>query len=325
MAARLNDAVGWGSPGTPSGPRLAVLLCMHNGARFLPQQLESLVQQEWPPCCVFIHDWASRDDSLAIARRGEDAAPVGCVWQVVAHDHAPGAARSFLSATLRCLDASVAFDYLLFCDQDDVWHPAKLRTFAELIGRQPGLDLIYSDVELIDETGALLSPTYLRSGGAFGRPMDVLHPSTLFVNTVSGMSMAMSRSFLERGRTAWQSPDWFMHDWAMTIFACLTRAQVAFIPQSLVSYRQHAGNLIGGSGGHRGRRRLLSILKQAKADVLKVHRQYSACASFNVDTAPPPTIGRLKVAWTILQGRSFRPLKRLKVAAGYALLWPGRG
>lgn len=308
-------------------PQLAVLLCTHNGQAFLAAQLDSLFAQSWPGGHLFVHDWGSSDGTRALLERYRLAAPAGWVMEVVLHDVAPGAARSFMAALQDCMASSASFDYLFFCDQDDVWHPDKLQVFAEAIRARPILDLLYCDVQLIDADGRVLCETYLQKGGAFGRPMDVLHASTLFVNTVSGMSMAMSRRFLQHGQAAWRLQDWFMHDWAMTIFACLTQAEVAFIPHSLVGYRQHAGNLVGGVGGRPGRRSFAAVWRQARADVLKVERQFLACAGLLDLTRVPglkPGMGRFEVAAVILRGRSFRLLKTLKVAIGYALFWPGR-
>ncbi len=306
--------------------RFAVLLCSHNGEPFLDEQLSSLMTQQKLPDLLFVHDWGSQDGSYALIERHRAAAErkgLACAWYTHRHDEAPGVTRSFLSALQTCLATSHEFDYLFFCDQDDVWHPQKLRRFAEVIEASPELDLVYCDVKLIDAQGQLLAAHYLGPRGAFGRPMDVHHPATLFVNSVSGMSMALSSRFLRRARAAWDLPDWFMHDWAMTIIASLTQAPVAFIPESLVAYRQHAGNLVGGVG--RQRLSWAEVWRKARADVQRTRRQYQMCASLPpllLGARPlPPEPGRIAVSLTILRGRSFRWLKTLKVAIGYALMW----
>ncbi len=314
----------------PAQPlRLAVLLCTHDGDRFLPAQLASLWAQTRRPDVLFVHDWGSRDGTRAVLQQGLRAAPAGCAVHLELHEDAPGAARSFLAAIGHSLHANVAFDHLLFCDQDDLWAPHKLATIEHTLLQRPSLDLVYSDVALVDADDRLLAASYLGPGGAFGRPMDIAHLSTLFVSTVSGMSMAVSRRFLQRHAGAWSSPDWVMHDWAVTIAACLTRAEVAFVPEALVRYRQHGGNLVGGTGRHRGLRSLSRAWREGSAYVARVQRQYAACARQPSLQGPgclrlEPGIGRFAVAWTVLRGQSMRLLQTCKVAAGYALFWSAR-
>jgi len=305
-------------------PSLAVLICTHNGAPYLIGQLTSLACQSHPPDFVCIHDWASTDDTVELIEAFIRSEPAASCWQITRHDCAPGPGPSFLRATASCLDTKPAFDYLLFCDQDDVWHADKLRKFAQALKKQPETQLIYSDVCLIDEKGQLLAPTYLGPGGAFGRPMDIHHRATMFVNSVSGMSMGVSRELLERSRIVWSSHEWFMHDWLMTITACLSNAPVLFLAESLVSYRLHDRNLVGGLKQQRARRSWADTFRKARADVRKVQRQYQGCVALAsaLQASPlPARLGRWRVVLTILGGRSFRPLRTLNVAMGYALFW----
>lgn len=305
---------------------MAVLLCTHNGSRFLAEQLQSLRTQTRAAAIVLVHDWGSTDDTLAIVERFAGLESGGMQWHVTRHAGAPGACRSFLTALCDTIDRVSGFDYLLFCDQDDVWHPQKLEAFAEAVrNRNSPAELLYCDVAVVDAVGRVLARSYLGKGGAFGRPMHNAHRSTLFVNTVSGMSMAVSRGFLVRHRQAWEMPEWLMHDWAVCIVAHLASARVEFIARSLVNYRQHDANLVGGQGALQARRTIAATLARARRHVVQVHRQYEACAT----RLPPhlarqlePCVGRWSVAGTMLAGRSLGLLRTFKVAVGYLLLWP---
>jgi rhamnosyltransferase len=305
-------------------PRFLILMCTHNGAAFLLPQLESLNRQTYPAWAVEIHDWASGDDTRDIVRQFARACSERTTITLHVHDEAPGPCLSFLRGLRSTLAQRQDFDYLLFCDQDDIWDDRKLALMAQAVQREPSLDLIYSDVRLIDAKGHEVAPSYLGAGGAFGRPMDVHHPSALFVNVVSGMSMAMSRRFLDGGREAWSRDDWVMHDWAMCVWACMTGAPVKFLPISLVSYRQHAANQVGGVGTHRPALPLSRHWRKARADVQLVCNQLEMCASLKAKVplaGLAPQIGRWSVAWTVLSGRTFRWPKAVKVALVYLLFW----
>ncbi len=307
-----------------SMPRFLILMCTHNGAAFLLPQLDSLTRQTYPALAIEVHDWASGDDTRDIVRQHARACSEKTTMTLHVHNEAPGPCLSFLRSLRSTLAQRQDFDYLLFCDQDDIWDDCKLALIAQAVQREPLLDLIYSDVRLIDTKGSEIAGSYLGVGGAFGRPMDVHHPSALFVNVVSGMSMAMSRRFLDSGRLAWSRDEWVMHDWAMCIWACMTDAPVKFLPISLVSYRQHAANQIGGVGTHRPALSLSSLWRKARADVQLVCNQFEMCASLKADVplaGLAPQIGRWSVALTILSGRTFRWPKAVKVALVYLLFW----
>lgn len=305
-------------------PRFAVLLCTHNGERFLRGQLDSLIAQSLAPHQVFIHDWGSIDRTLDVIESRRAHWPASCRVDVVRHDSAPGACRSFLGALRHVLASHDDFDYLLFCDQDDVWDPRKLAVFAQRVRTEPDLDLLYCDVDLVDAQGATLAPSYLGPGGAFGRPMDFSHPSALFVSTVTGMSMAASRRLLLRTLPAWSLDDWVMHDWAVAIQAHLLGVKAAFIAESLVHYRQHDANVLGGMQSARAGSAVSTLLR-ARSYVRAVQRQYRACVELaerlNAPCRPNPRIGRVGVAWTVFRSRSLPPLLALKVAAGYLAFW----
>lgn len=305
-------------------PRLLVLMCTHNGERHLPSQLASLAAQSLQPVAVVMHDWDSRDCTRALLREFAEKQQTSVPVQLVLHDQAPGPAASFLHALQCVLAERDDFDLLLFCDQDDVWASHKLARLAETWCADRDLDLLYSDVSMIDAKGRQTSPTLFKPGGDFGRPMDIGHASTLFLNTVPGMALAVTRRLLSRCAPAWQVGDWTMHDWAVLVMAHLCGARWAFVPESLVAYRQHETNLVGGPGASRVARGW----SRSRAHVAAVHRQYAACATLPTMPGvrrPPPDPSRWSIAHAIWRTPSLRWPKALKVALGTAGLWPTAG
>lgn len=104
----------------PALPRITILLCTFNGARFLAAQLASIEQQTHSNWRLIVSNDGSTDDTLTIIRHFADR-----VCQPVEIRHGPGrgAAANFLSLAT---DPEIDGDLFAFCDQDDVWHPAKL-------------------------------------------------------------------------------------------------------------------------------------------------------------------------------------------------------
>jgi glycosyltransferase involved in cell wall biosynthesis len=54
-------------------PRTAVVICTHNGERFVREQLESIDEQSLPVGEIHIFDWNSSDGTVATVRRWADA------------------------------------------------------------------------------------------------------------------------------------------------------------------------------------------------------------------------------------------------------------
>jgi hypothetical protein len=137
-------------------------------------------------------------------------------------------------------------DYIAFCDQDDVWDPAKLSiTMARLLEEEKrvGADtpvLVYTDLRLIDSADELLSPSLWRKARV--RPQRATFSNMLAQNLVTGCSMLANRALLNLGCPIPEQA--IMHDYWFALVASAFGVAVP-VSQPTVSYRQHATNTIG--------------------------------------------------------------------------------
>ena len=130
--------------------KVSVLLASFNGERFLPAQLASLRSQTESDIGILWQDDGSVDGSRSILEdlsREDPRFRPGL--EQGRHFGAPG---NFFSM-LRQTDS----DYILFCDQDDVWEPAKISVLlraCQAAEKETGPKtpvLVHSDAALIDE------------------------------------------------------------------------------------------------------------------------------------------------------------------------------
>ncbi len=239
-------------------PRFHVLLCSHNGARFIEAQIASILDQGPAIAAVHVHDFASSDGTRAVLERLETAA--GGRLELTFHPEAPGALASFLTAMRQTAPTLPAGALVFFSDQDDIWLPEKLATIeAEIAGRGLSTDepfLLFHDVRVVDEALQLLRPTYY-TGNPFRLPRDLTPSRVLMANPAIGHTMLMSLPLL---RLVAEWPDgrrYLMHDWlALLIASRLARVEHIATPLSL--YRQHGGNVLG---AYKARRRLVSVAR----------------------------------------------------------------
>jgi glycosyltransferase involved in cell wall biosynthesis len=121
-------------------------------------------------------------------------------------------------------------EFIAPCDQDDVWRDDKLAVLHAAIGTHT---LAYADSALIDELGA---PLGLHVSDRIGMAEGSDPLAFAFWNSVSGHAMLFRRELL---RDALPLRGGRFHDWWLAFVAAST-GSIVYVPQPLVSYRQHA-------------------------------------------------------------------------------------
>ena len=82
-------------------------------------------------------------------------------------------------------------ELVALCDQDDRWHQDKLEALREAAG--PEVTLAYSDMNLVDEDGKLLSPTYWTER----RTNHTNMTSLMVANTITAAASLFPRRLLD--------------------------------------------------------------------------------------------------------------------------------
>ena len=239
-------------------PRVSVALGTHNGARFLGEQLTSILAQTHPIDEIVLSDDASTDGTVELVeravaeRRATDPATPALV--VLRNPIAVGVTANFEQA-LRAASG----DLIALCDQDDVWHPDRVsRAVAEFSAR-PELDLVAAEARLVDDAGAPLGSTLFETLGVDAGVRERLASSPfeelLKRNVVTGATAMVSRRLVER---AAPFPASWVHDEWLAVVASVGGG-IAVVPDPVIDYRQHGGNQIGvarlGAGGRLARLR----------------------------------------------------------------------
>jgi glycosyltransferase involved in cell wall biosynthesis len=221
----------------PSAPTVEILLSTYNGCRFVAQQLDSLLAQDYPAIKIRVRDDGSTDGTLDVLRDYEQkdarvslsvGANLGCVG-------------SFF-ALLQSADANV----LMFCDQDDVWLPSKVSSAVSALvvaGLQRPL-LYHSDLQVVDERLGLLAPSFMAQQGL---EMPRAHALEVLAiqNCVVGCTVAMTAELVRRAKVSAEVIGAAaMHDWWLAMFAAC-RGELIYSPRAEILYRQHGANVSG--------------------------------------------------------------------------------
>ena len=217
---------------------VSVVMATFNGEKYIEQQLESLSAQTRQPDELIISDDGSADATLEIV--GRFARRAGFPVRILQNGTRLGYGENFLSAAVLARSELVAF-----CDQDDIWHEAKLALCCQSFD-DPAVSLCAHAARLIDARGAEIGVFTQGIAKQSVKPPLKLDPWGVFF----GFSMVARRNLLdiipasERGPDSHNVQGLAAHDrWVYVLgIAC---GQTVLLPDLLVSYRQHGSNVYG--------------------------------------------------------------------------------
>jgi len=228
-------------------PTVDVLLATFNGARFLPEQLESLERQTHSDWRLIVRDDGSTDRSVAIvnafAERHRERV------QVLFDNRGRLGSCGNFAALLEASDAP----YFMFCDQDDWWLPHKiadllstLRAVAARRGAETPL-LVHSDLILVDNELRVLHRSFWRYSRLLD-PAAVRRPGRVMIqNYVTGCA-SIGNAALRRAALPIPA-EARVHDWWVALVAAIL-GEIAEHKVPTMLYRQHSGNEIGAKPAH---------------------------------------------------------------------------
>ena len=251
------------SPADPADPVVVdVLLATYNGARHLPGQLQSLLEQTHQRFRLLVSDDGSSDGTQALF---EQWLPRFGGRMMLLDNPAPGrgVARNFEFLMQSSLADGVAH-YAAFCDQDDVWLPDKLTILlAALQGLEQrrgaaAASLVHCDLAVVGAKLESIHPSFVRHQRLL--PVPGSDVGLLSINQVTGCAMLVNRALLQLALPLPEAA--LMHDWWCALLAAGGGRQ--FVDQPLVLYRQHGANQLGAKGRSLGQR-LLRLLREGPA------------------------------------------------------------
>lgn len=250
--------------------KLSVVVCTYNGAKYISEQIKSILFQTVPVNEIVICDDGSSDDTVELAKRELDASSFRDYKILVDRSH-HGVSANFL----RGMKASTG-DYVFCCDQDDVWCDNKVELFVEAANRTH-MDLYFSDGYVVDSDltkrdYSLWDSISFSYGMAAERPLfEIL----LQKNVVTGAAMLVSRRLIDGVDCI---PNGWLHD-GWFAMAAAAKGSIEPINHKTFLYRQHDANAVGARSNslvEKVRRWSKGIPEQPEVRSLRLERYTSA-------------------------------------------------
>lgn len=221
---------------------ITIIMAVYNGQEYIREQLESLKDQTYTEWRLVIRDDRSSDKTAEIVKKFSDEVEQEVIFKV--NEKPSGSAKNNFALLIN--DAKES-DYVMFCDQDDIWKKDKIEiTFnkmkqaEERYGRDFPL-LVHGDVEVIDENGNINADSMFEMSHINA---DSKLPQILIQNHVTGCTMMCNKKLIV-GISEYTSSEYIiMHDYLAALYASVF-GKIEVIKKPLLSYRQHSGNSVG--------------------------------------------------------------------------------
>jgi glycosyltransferase involved in cell wall biosynthesis len=205
-------------------PKVSVIIPVYNGAQFIAEAIESVLAQTFNDYELIAVDDGSSDDTVKIIESFSNK--LICL-------HQPNAGQ----ASARNLGyRHSSGEYLAFLDADDRWYPRMLEVSVPILDANEKIGLTYSDLDLIDNKGAIIQKNYLTERGKRKSPKasfiglhSIPFPSaSIKRRSIFAVAGCFDTSFYQGGED-------------VLLWAKMYRlGEFAWIPQSLAQRRIHS-------------------------------------------------------------------------------------
>lgn len=219
--------------------KTVILLATFNCELFLSEQLDSVLAQTYGHWRLLAHDDGSDDDTALILK--QYAQQYSEKIEILDDGKRFGGASKNFGHLLQHRDA----EYIMFCDQDDVWLPEKIektkRAMEALERCYPGVPLlVHTDLKVTDETLDVIDDSFWHYSGL--DPVRDSFNRLLMQNVVTGCTVMINRAL---ARKALPIPDdAIMHDWWLALVAARF-GKIGRVDEATMLYRQHSQNDTG--------------------------------------------------------------------------------
>lgn len=212
---------------------ISVCMTTYNGARYIRQQLDSILSQLSPDDEVVISDDGSDDDTVQIIESYSDPRITILHHNRYAKHHRYAPEHYYVSANFENALSHTKGDYIFFSDQDDVWLPGRVKRMMRELQHA---DIVISNRTNVDDK---LNVTQERA-----LPAGNYHRSKLRMLTTTGFTgcqMAITGK-LRRFCLPFP-PDTIVHDFWIARLAIMLNLKLTFVEEPLILYRVHGDNV----------------------------------------------------------------------------------
>jgi glycosyltransferase involved in cell wall biosynthesis len=216
---------------------IAIILAVHNGEKFIEQQIQSILKQTYENWRLIVRNEASIDKTEAIVKKYSENYSDRIIYFY--DPQKSGACQNF-GKGVELSDAN----YIMFADCDDFWLPEKIeKTFSAMkymesnYGQNTPL-LVFTDLTVVDRELQTICPSfwkYQNLNPSNGKRLSRL----LSYNVITGCTVIINKPLKILAVPV--PNEAIMHDNWFGLIASIF-GKIEYIDDQTILYRQHGGN-----------------------------------------------------------------------------------
>jgi glycosyltransferase involved in cell wall biosynthesis len=284
----------------------------YNGEKYIGEQIDSILSSSYQDFELFICDDGSTDRTMSILQTYEKQNPDKL--HIVQNTQNLGVTLNFLTAL-----SGTTMDYVMFCDQDDVWKPNKIaitlkrmRHMEAQIGKNVPL-AVFTDANIVDQNLNIINNSFFSSNHLNPRKTDL--PHILMENKLIGCTVMMNAALRKVLQSSSLPAKAKYHDWWIALIAA-SFGKIGYLNECTLLYRQHESNVVGGADFYTYVKRRLSAFNDQKEAIRILIRQAEEFLALYGDRLPEEKREIIR-KFVDLEQLGFVKKRRLLLQEGY--------
>jgi rhamnosyltransferase len=222
---------------------IAILMSAYNGAKYIREQIDSLLGQTYQDFVVHIRVDGSTDGTTEIvdeyARKYPDK-----IKHVDVGGNNLGCGQSFM-----WLLEHAEADHYMYCDQDDVWLPTKVEeTLAKMkehdaTGHRDVPCVVFTDAEVVDSELNTMFTSLWRSNHRHPEDAKDVYRYAVYRQAALGCTMMFNNETRRQAINVKTFPDKYGQHDRLLVYLCAKLGEVDYLNKPLIKYRQHGANV----------------------------------------------------------------------------------
>ena len=202
--------------------KISVVMCTYNGARFIREQLDSILNQTYPIYELIVQDDCSTDETVEIVKEYQVRFPQVDI-KIYINEKNLGFNRNFLTAIQKAKG-----EYIAIADQDDIWLLNKLEVLLCNIGDNA---FIYHNSTVINNQGKEIGLLHKHEFPLISDPLiSILYPRS-YGHQILFRKDVQKWAILFRDENV-------SYDYLLYSIGC-SLTPIRYVPQSLVYWRRY--------------------------------------------------------------------------------------
>lgn len=233
-----------------------IMLTSYNSEQYIGEQIQSIIEQDYPYWHLVVQDDGSNDRTTEIIR---EYVLNDCRIELLNNEGKHGAYFNFHSLINKCKENACEYEFYMFSDHDDIWYKNKISRFISFY--EENCDsliptMLYADMSIVNANGEVISESMDSCLGMKYKNAA----STFFCHNVFGCNTFFNQKLFEIVPAVDINDnicEILSHDNYYAKFAaCL--GKLFFLDEKLMRYRRYGGNVTSNQSYSYGIKRIVS-------------------------------------------------------------------